>query len=117
MSADVVEMIRDEHGPVVYVYHPMEIVQNKESGKPETIAPERIRNPGVQVIVIGRWSVVGHHRRPFFVVIIIYHLRIGVILCTGGFSWVGFIARKGSDSDAELGGNIIQSFQRLLPAY
>ncbi len=117
VSPDVIKMVRDKHGSIVHMHDPVKIIQNEESGKPETVAPEGIGDPGIQVIVVRWRSVVGDHRRPFFVVIIIYHFRIGVVLCTGGFRSVGFIACKGLDADAELSGDVIKPLQGLIPAH
>jgi hypothetical protein len=33
-------MIRNKMDPVVQVHNPMEVIQNKETGKPETETPE-----------------------------------------------------------------------------
>jgi hypothetical protein len=58
VNADVIEMVRDKDGSVMHVHDSVKIMENEKSGKPETIAPERIGDPGVKVIVVGRWSVV-----------------------------------------------------------
>jgi hypothetical protein len=110
-------MIGNEHGSVVHVYHSMEIMQDKKSGKPEAIAPEGVGNPGVQVIVVGWRSVVCDHWRPFIVVVIVYRVGVGIILSTGRFTPVAFIACKGPDCDPELIGSVIKPLQSLVPAH
>ena len=68
-------------------YPPMEIVQHKEPRKIETRGPERIRNPGIEVIVrIGR-RIVSHQGGPLHIVIVIdlIGVRICHILRSGGF--------------------------------
>jgi hypothetical protein len=54
---------------------PVEIAQNEESGEEEPGTPERVRNPGVQVIVRGGRRVVGNYRRAIIIVIVVDDLR------------------------------------------
>ena len=57
---------------------PVEIAQNEESGEKEPGTPERVRNPGVQVIVRGGRRVVGNYRRAIAIIIVVDNLRVRV---------------------------------------
>ena len=77
LSAPVVEiMIGNEVRPTVPVNGPVEVVENEESGEPETGAPERIRDPRVHVGVIPGRRVVSHDGRPFIVVVVVNYIGI-----------------------------------------
>ena len=69
-------MIGNEARPTVSVNGPVEVVENEESGKPETGPPEWIRDPRVHVIVIPGRRVVGDDGRPFIVVVVANYARI-----------------------------------------
>jgi hypothetical protein len=62
---------------------PVEIMQNEESGKPEAPAPEGIRNPGIQVIIIRRRSIICIDGSTFVNIIIVDFFRIGIPLSGG----------------------------------
>jgi hypothetical protein len=93
---------------LIYDYSPVEIVEDKESGKPETGTPEWIRNPGVKVIEVWRRIVVCDHRRSLIIVITVYTLRIRIILGTRGFGAVGTGARIRTYRQAGCNGNGIE---------
>jgi len=69
-------MIGNEARPTVSKNGPVEVVENEESGKPETGAPEWVRDPCVHVIVIPGRSIVSDDGRPLIVVIIVNYIRI-----------------------------------------
>jgi hypothetical protein len=49
----------------------IKIVQDEEAGQEATGPPEGIRDPSVQVVIIPRRRIVGDHRRPFVIVIVV----------------------------------------------
>jgi hypothetical protein len=61
----VMMMVTDKYGT-------MEIVQDKEPPEPEAVAPERIRDPGIQVEEIIRRRVIGYHRRAYIIIVVVY---------------------------------------------
>jgi hypothetical protein len=69
-------MIGNEARPTVSVNGPVEIVENEESGEPETGAPEGVRDPRVHVIVIPGRRVVSDDGRPFIVVVVVNYIRV-----------------------------------------
>ena len=69
------DMVGTHEGSAVKTYMPMKVVEDEVSGEedPRT-PPERIRNPGIQVI-IGRWRrIVSYHRGAVVVIVIVDHL-------------------------------------------
>ena len=80
MEPDVIEMIGDKSNSVVDEYGFMEIMKDEVSRKPETGAPEGIRNPPGKVIEIRRRIVVCDHRRSLIIIITVYILGIRIIL-------------------------------------
>jgi hypothetical protein len=56
----------------------VEIAQNEESGEKEPGTPERVRNPGVQVIVRSGRRVVGNYRRAIIIVIVVDNLGVRI---------------------------------------
>jgi len=64
---------------VMPAHRNIKVYQDKEPRKPEIGPPEGIRNPGIQVCVIGRWSIIGNHRRSLIVIIIIFDRRVRII--------------------------------------
>jgi hypothetical protein len=69
-------MIGNEARPTVSVNGPVEVVENEESGEPETGAPEGVRDPRVHVIVIPGRKVVSDDGRPFIVVVVVNYIGI-----------------------------------------
>jgi hypothetical protein len=70
-------MIGNEARPaVVSVNGPVEVVENEESGEPETGPPEGVRDPRVHVIVIPGRRVVSDDGRPFIVVVVVNYIGI-----------------------------------------
>lgn len=61
----------------------VKVVQDEESRKEETRAPERRGNPGIHVVVIRRRRIVCNHRWAFFVVIIVDHRGFGILRACG----------------------------------
>ena len=50
----------------------IKIVQDEEPREEESRTPERIRDPGVKVVVIPWRRVIGYHWRAFLVIIVVY---------------------------------------------
>jgi hypothetical protein len=94
-------MIRNKHDFVVNNEMPVEIMQNEESGKPETPAPEGIRDPDIKVIEIRRWGVIRVHGSVFVRVIVVDFLRIGIPL-SGRFGTGCLTAGIGTDGQLKL---------------
>jgi hypothetical protein len=69
-------MIGNEARPTVSVNGPVKVVENEESGEPETGAPEGVRDPCVHVIVIPGRRVVSDDGRSFIVVVVVNYIRI-----------------------------------------
>ena len=69
-------MIGNEARPTVSVNGSVEIVEDEESGEPETVAPEGVRDPRVHVIVIPGRRVVSDDGRPFIVVVVVNYIGI-----------------------------------------
>ena len=72
----VAMMIGNKGMPTVSVNGPVEVVENEESGEPETGVPEGIRDPRVHVIVIPGRRVVSDDGRPFIVVVVVNYIGI-----------------------------------------
>jgi hypothetical protein len=72
-------MVGDHEGSLMEETMPVKIMEDEEAGKVKPRTPERIRNPGVQVIIRLRRRVIGNHRRAGIIIIIVDHLgaRIG----------------------------------------
>ena len=47
----------------------IEIGQDEESREEEPCAPERVRNPVIQVVIVLRRRIIGDNRRTFIIVI------------------------------------------------
>ena len=69
-------MIGNEAMPTVSVNGPVEVVEDEESGEPETGAPEGIRNPRVHVRVIPWRRIVSDDGWPFTVVVVVDYIGI-----------------------------------------
>jgi hypothetical protein len=69
-------MIGNKVRPTVSVNGSVEIVENEESGKPETGAPEWVRDPCVHVIVIPGRRIIGDDGRPLIGVVVANYIRI-----------------------------------------
>jgi hypothetical protein len=72
-------VIANRHNTLVNNRHLVKVMEDEESGEGKTGTPERIRNPGIQIEVIWRGSIVSDHRRAFVVVIIVDHCRFSVL--------------------------------------
>jgi hypothetical protein len=72
-------VVGDHEGSLMEEYMAVEIMEDEEAGKVEPRTPERIRNPGIQVIIRLRRFVIGNHRRARIIIIIVDHFgaRIG----------------------------------------
>ena len=69
-------MIGNEARPTVSVNGSVEIVEDEESGEPETGVPEGVRDPRVHVVVIPGGRVVSDDGRPLIVVIVANYIRV-----------------------------------------
>ena len=72
----VAVMIGNKARTTVSVNRSVEVVENVESGEPETGVPEGIRDPCVHVIVIPGRRIVSDDRRPFIVVVVVNYIGI-----------------------------------------
>jgi len=75
----VKNVIANHHNTLVNNGHLVEVMEDEESREEKPAIPEGIRNPGIQIEVIRRWSIVSNYRRAFPVVIIVDHRRLGVL--------------------------------------
>jgi hypothetical protein len=75
----VKEVIAKNDYPLVDNGHFMEVMEDEESREEKPRAPERIRNPSIEVEVIWGRRIVSNHRWAFPVVIIVDHRRLGVL--------------------------------------
>jgi hypothetical protein len=64
------------------VHADVKVCQDEETREPGVPPPKRIRNPRIEIPIVGRWSIIGNYRRPLIVVIVVYHC--GVIICGSG---------------------------------
>ena len=62
----------------------IKIVQDKKSWEEEPGAPERIRNPVIQIIIVPWRRIIGYNRGSFFVVIIVDFLWLNVFAACRG---------------------------------
>src|SRR6185369_17029798 len=101
--SNIIEMVGYKYRPVPHMHHPMKIVQNEKSRKPDTDPPERIRNPRVQVIVAGRRCVIGNYRRSFACIIILDYHFFRVVARLGSISLAGIDGCGWNDLQTEIG--------------
>jgi hypothetical protein len=57
----------------IYRNNSVEIMEYIEPREVESGAPEWVRDPGVQIIIIWWWRIIGYYRRAFGIVVIINH--------------------------------------------
>jgi hypothetical protein len=74
----VKEVVTEKHYSIVHKERSVKVCEHKEPRKPEMPPPERIRHPRVQSCVIRRRSIIGDYRRPFVIVIVVYHRVVGI---------------------------------------
>jgi hypothetical protein len=72
----VEEVIRESVMPVVDSDDLIKIVKNEEPGEPKTRAPERIRDPGIHVVIIPGGRVISDDRRPLIIIVVIDRVRV-----------------------------------------
>lgn len=87
----------------------VEIMQTEKAREEKSAPPERVRNPGVQIIIIPRWRIVCDYRRAFLVIIVVYQsgIRLGLIFSV--------LARSPRDNgQPELGCEILKCFQGII---
>jgi hypothetical protein len=65
--------IRNHNNRLVYENRPVEVTEDKEPVEGESMVPEWPGNPRIEIVVIPRRWVIGHHWRTFRVIIIIDH--------------------------------------------
>jgi len=73
MAFLVKHVIRQDFVPVFHDHDFLEVVEAKESAKKEATVPERIRNPGIKVIVIRGRCIISDYRRSILVVVAVDH--------------------------------------------
>jgi hypothetical protein len=104
-------MVGHHKRPVIHKYMPMEIMQDEKPAKVESRAPERIWNPGIQVVIRIRGRIVGNHRRALRIIIIIDNLRVrNVIVCWCPCPFAGRLPRV-------LGSNRFPNHFYLIPVF
>jgi hypothetical protein len=79
MGLGVDDVIGTDHPFLINNYDRLKVIQHEEPGEEESRTPEGRRNPGVQVIIIRRRRIVSDHRWTFIIVVVVDHVRIGVI--------------------------------------
>jgi hypothetical protein len=68
-------MVAANKGSAVKTHVPVEVVEDEVPGEIEPrTPPERIRNPGIQVIVGVRRRIVSYHRGAVIIIVIVDHL-------------------------------------------
>ena len=82
MGPGVREVIRDQVVMMAYNDKPVKITEAEEAREEKSAAPEGIRDPVIQIIVIPRRRVVSDYGRAFVIVVVVYHprIRLGLIL-------------------------------------
>jgi hypothetical protein len=69
----------DLDNSMLHEHDPVEIVENKKSRKQKAVPVERIGHPGIQVIIIRRGRIIGHHGRTRMVIVMVDDRRIGIL--------------------------------------
>jgi hypothetical protein len=72
-------VVAHHHPSLIHDDHFIEITENEESPKEESRVPEGIGNPRIQVIIVRRREIIGHHRRSQIVVIIAHDARANIV--------------------------------------
>ena len=85
IAPDIVEVVCNEDETVVKVHLPVEVPQDEETGKPELRPPERVGNPGVEIVIIGRRTIVGNEGWPCRAVGGADHGRVRVVVAADRF--------------------------------
>jgi len=75
----VKEMIANHYHPIMNTDDFMEVMEDEESREEKPRAPERVRNPGIEVEVIWGRRIVSNHRWAVPVIVIVDHRRLGVL--------------------------------------
>jgi len=100
-------MVRNDNNPAVVNDQRTEIVKDKISGEVEPSTPEGERHPGIKVVIIPRWGVIGYNRWACFVVVPFNNSGICVFAVIEG----SIIRRRG------FGGGWRGSFRHLIFRY
>jgi hypothetical protein len=75
MVSAVDHVVGNEKGVPVEKYAPMKIIQDEKPAKVEPRAPERVWDPGIQIVIRIRRRVVGNYGGAFTVIVIVDNLR------------------------------------------
>jgi hypothetical protein len=114
----IAKMIGNEPGPIVYENGSVEVMENKESREPETGAPERIRNPGVHVIIIPGRRVVSDDWRAFIVVVVINDFGSLVLtIACWWLIWSNLTPGISRNRQTRLSGKVLKCIEGLIPAH
>lgn len=111
-SSETAEVVRNKHGSVMHDNDLVEIVEYEEPREPETRPPEWIGNPAIQIIVIRRWSIVGHDRRTLIRIVGVYCRRVWVISTI--LSLAGLSIGIRFDRYGKLGDNLPVGIQGII---
>jgi hypothetical protein len=86
----------------------VKIMQTEEAREEKSTRPERIRNPGIQVVIVPRRRIVCDNRGAFLIVVVVYcrRVRLGLV-----FSVLAGTA--GHNGQPELSCEIFKCFQRF----
>jgi hypothetical protein len=110
IPAPIEDVIGDNLENVILDYDdPMEVVQDEESREPETVPPEWMRNPGIQVVVIPGRGIIGDCRRPLVVIVVVDDRGVGVLAVVSfRFFRRIFRVRGGNHGQTRLGGKVLK---------
>jgi hypothetical protein len=97
----------------MYKYRKIKIVQDEEAGKVKTGKPKRVRDPGIQVVIIRRRYIIGNHRRAFLGVVVIDYRRFNVFAACWRLTLCVLI-RFGRNSQTKPCGCILKRLQCFI---
>jgi hypothetical protein len=100
--ADKMVMVTEEDVPV-------EIMQTEETRIEKSTPPERIWDPGIEIVVVPRRWIIGDNWRTFLIVVVVYFGRVGLSLI---FSILTRAA--GYNRQTEFSGNPLECFQDVV---
>jgi len=96
-GSGVSPVIGDGIGMPISMKASMEIMENEEPREIKPGAPEWAGDPGVQVIIIPGWGIIGDHRRAFGIVIIVDFGGCRVLGGGRGWTLIVFVRSLGND--------------------
>ncbi len=112
MGPWIEEVIGDQMVMVVMTNKATEIREDEKPGEEESRAPEWVRNPIVQIVVIPGGRIVSDNGRAFLIVIVIDYRGIGLRLVLSilpGTTW--------RNSQTEPGRYVLERLQCFIPSH